>query len=81
MEITVKKKPILVKMTVTYTFYGVGKTQEDAERNAYNEYEDAMFQRNTDGAIEYEQVDDIYATSLSQEYVDFIMDDDFEEME
>jgi hypothetical protein len=81
-----KPKPVFVKMTITYTFYGVGKTLDDAKQNSETEYNNYM-----DSYAYGELIDDMRNnmdfevvkqedTSIDSTYVDFIMSDEYEEL-
>lgn len=75
-----KKKPHFVKLTITLTYYGVGKTLQQAKQNAINEFADNYTElyNSSDYEQNIEQVerDD---TTLDQSYIDFVVDDDYEE--
>jgi hypothetical protein len=74
------KKPHFVRLTVTLTYYGVGKTKEDAENDALNEfYNDDHKERSSEK--EFESVEDIQDTTIDQSYVDFLMSDEYEQFD
>jgi hypothetical protein len=75
-----KKKAHFTKLTITLTYYGVGKTLKDAKLNAINEfvndhtelYNSNDFKQN----IEEVKKED---TSLDNYFIDFVMENDYEE--
>jgi hypothetical protein len=76
-----KAKPKFVRLTVTLTYYGVGKTIKDAQQNAMNDfaneysYDDLV----QDSKQTFEDVKDIKDTTIDQTFVDFVLGDDYEE--
>lgn len=75
------KKPKFVRLTVTLTYYGVGRTIKDAQQNAMNDfvneysYDDLV----QDSKHTFENLKDINDTTFDKTFVDFVMGDDYEE--
>ena len=76
-----KAKPKFVRLTVTLTYYGVGKTIKDAQQNAMNDfvneysYDDLV----QDSKQTFEELKDIKDTTIDKTFVDFVLGDDYEE--
>ena len=78
------KKPHFVELTITFTYYGVGKTLQDAKQNALNE-----FANDNVNYIDLLQTKDIKQemktvkqsnTTIDKSYIDFVMSDNYEEV-
>ena len=68
-----KAKPKFVRLTVSFTYYGVGKTLKDAQQDALNEYHNAG---NSEPDKDFEEVKQEH-TSIDQTYIDFVMDENY----
>lgn len=71
-------KPKFVRLTITLTYYGVGKTIKDAKQDAFNEF--ANNQNDLYNSNDYNQeIDEVERddTTIDQSYVDFVMGDDY----
>ena len=75
-----KKKPHFTKLTITLTYYGVGKTPQEAKRNAINEFADNQTELYNSGDYKQsiEQVEREH-TPINNFYIKFVMSDDYEE--
>lgn len=75
-----KKKPHFTKLTITLTYYGVGKTPQEAKQNTINEFADNQTELYNSGdykqSIEQVERDD---TLIDQSYIKFVMGEDYEE--
>lgn len=68
-----KRKPKFVRLTITFTYNGVGKTIEDAKQDALNEYRNAGYY---EPKYDFEEVKQEH-TSIDQTYIDFVMDENY----
>lgn len=68
-----KAKPKFVRLTVSFTYYGVGKTLKDAKQDALNEYHNSA---NYEPEKDFEEVAQ-ENTSIDQTYIDFVMDENY----
>ena len=75
-----KKKPHFTKLTITLTYYGVGKTLKDAKQNAINEFADNNYDlfESQDYKKKFSVVKQD-ETTLDQTFIDFVIGDDYEE--
>lgn len=79
-----KAKPKFVRLTVTRTYYGVGRTTEEAKQNALNDFANDFELRdfNDLASQDSEQTFEVVKqenTPISKEFVDFVMGNDYEE--
>ena len=73
-------KPHFTKLTITLTFYGVGKTLEASKQNAINEFVNEHYElfASQDFKQKFSVVNQ-QQTTIDKTFIDFIMGDNYEE--
>lgn len=76
-----KSKPHFVELAITITYYGVGKTLQEAKQNAINEFANNNYDlfQSKDYKQEINTVKR-FNTTLDKSYIDFVMNDNYEEI-
>jgi hypothetical protein len=75
-----KRKAHFTKLTITLTYYGVGKTPQSAKQNAINEFANEHYELFTSQDYKEKFVDVKQdQTTINKTYKDFVVADDYEE--
>lgn len=70
-----KRKLKFVKLTISYTYYGVGKTKEEAKDFAFNEFVEHASSSSfiDDGEQHYKNIKNIDETNLDLTFVEQVL--------